>query len=314
MYSTPTNQKTIGADECGYTLRVTDGPPMDAVETWFGIWIYFWSLQVSVQRPGGAYSGGGHFGLQWGHQDGLHGLINFGMYDNVTGVPDCVNRGSIPTDPLFDGSDDSYHFAWNYNDIIKFRMFKSPKQNWTAAELSPGLNQSPEYTGTDQVFGGPLGDETAFRCILKVNDQPWRFFRDVLMKDAAPVQPIVGPVLWTERILSTDPLGDPPVWLPTDWPETPTGGFRDVIWDGRGPAGDTYSVHYSFGGAGTSNVSLISDSYGQWVQWAGGQTRTNPEGALLVTDSTFYDAPRPNVTPNPGLDPAARVATPRPWY
>ena len=319
MYATPTNPKTNFADEIGWTLQVTQGPQMNT-HVWEGIWIYFWGMQVSFRRPNGDLSGGGHIGLQWGHLDNQHGLINYGMYDLVVPGDNVTTRGSIASvNPLFGNAfaeygDSTSFFPWQYGQIIKFRIYPSPRQDWTAAELYDGNQQPPEYSGVDQKTSGTYGAETAYRCSIKIDDQPWVAFRDVLMKDTATSKAITGPVFWTEKILNTDVNGTPPIWDPTDWPYSPIGKFRNVDWDGPDVCGNTFGTHYSFSGAGTSNVSIVTDSYGQWVQWAGGQTRTNPEGTLLTTDSTFYDDPRPNVSPNPSLDPAARIATPRPWW
>jgi hypothetical protein len=323
MYSTPTAAKIAVADEIGWTLRVSQGPPLDT-HVWEGIWIYFWGMQVSFRQPNGDLSGGGHIGLQWGHIDGHHCLINYGMYDLVVPGSNVTTRGSnasltnptVFVDAFSEYGDSTYFFKWNYGDIIKFRIYPSPRQDWTAAELYDGNQQPPEYSGVDQKASGTYGAETAYRCSIKINDRPWIPFRDVLMKNTAPSKAITGPTFWTEKILSTDPAGTPPVWAPTDWPYSPHGEFRNPIWDGINVLGNSWSTHYSFNGVGSvSNVQFITDSYGQWLQWAGGTTRTNDEGSLLTpNNATFWDTPRPNVSPNPGLDPAVRVPTPRPWY
>jgi hypothetical protein len=330
IYSNPALYNPY-AYECGITIKAISGPPILG-NTWIGIWVYFWAMQFGFRRPDNSSSGGGHLGLIWANDDvstGVRSVINCGIYDDIYGpivAPDLSTvRGSIPDSRYFVGGADSYVWlrpdgspGWNYGDVISFRVFLSPKQNWTAAELHGGANQPVEYLGVNQKTSGTYGAETAYRCVVKRNNEPWMFFRDVLMKDTiqAPSPAIQGPSIFTEPIYDTDPANTPHFGL-GEWPYSPCAEWRDFIWDGRRAAPGTWNATYA-ADRPNSDVRLVTDGGVQWVQHITDGvtplTRTNADSTILTpTFSSFFTASPSNVSPSI-TDNAARVTTTRPWY
>jgi hypothetical protein len=309
MYSTPRSFVTgsggiaSNASEAGITIRPVSGP---AVVTGSppDVFVYFWALQVDIRKSDGTIMGGGHFGVQWCNPKdasagvGHFGRINWGCYDGFyTPDPNAVCRSSKFLAPF-----DQYgNFHWEYGWDMKFRVFKSPKQNWLAAELDPGSSQAAPYVGTDQ-----QASETAWRVIMKINTDPWIFVRDVLVKNADGVgyAAIAAPIFWTEYIPWTTGADA--------WPGAPEAYFSEFTWDGAHP-GMGFDVSYgSAVGLTHNNVSLK----GNYISHEGNVaiTRTVAEGSILTPPSGFYPTRPANVTPNPSLDPAARITTPRPWF
>jgi hypothetical protein len=123
------------ASEAGITIRPVSGPAI-AYGSAPSVFVYFWALQVDIRKSDGTVMGGGHFGVQWcnpldaSQGSGHYGRINWGCYDGFyTPDPNAVCRSSKFLAPF-----DQYgNFRWEYGDIMKFRVFKSPKQNWLAA-------------------------------------------------------------------------------------------------------------------------------------------------------------------------------------
>lgn len=308
IYATPQmNGNRQFANECGITMQFVQGPPM-APSGWLGIWVYYVSMQVSWRNAAGAHVGGGHFGLIWQNTlpDKKHSAVNFGIYDDTPGHADfAVFRGSIPTDPQFvsDGGTETYLWDWDYGDTVTFRVFKSPKQNYVASELTVIDTQVPPYVGTNQ-----QPDEVAFRCTVQRNTLPPVFYRDILVKGASGNRPMHSPVSWLEPLIDQDGEGDP-VYEVGDWPYNPIGRIKDFVWDGRKASLDWIATY---------NAEPNSDCVinGDWIEYRGNKllTRTVPDGTIINPPSTFYKASPANVSPNSSLDPAARATTPRPWF
>ena len=305
MYCYPRSHfgtQALRASEAGITIRPQSGPAIAAGSP-PDVFVYFWALQVSILASDGTERGGGHFGIQWCNpQDasagnGHYGRINWGCYDaTIGGLAVC--RGSLWQPPF-----DAYgNYRWEYGREYKFRIFKSPKQNYLAAELDAGSLQVAPYVGTNQ-----QADETAYRVIMKVDENPWFTVRDCLIKQADGVgyKCLGGPIFWTEYI---------PYSAGADaWPGAPDGWFKDFVWDGAHP-GATFDVLYG-GGVGLTHNN-VSIKGGEWISQEGNVaiTRTTPEGSILTAPSLFHPTRPANVSPNPSLDGAARVSTPRPWY
>lgn len=339
MYAQPLPLPAPYAEECGYTMKYTAGPSVGTTG-WLGVWFYFAAMQVGFRQVDGSSSGGGHFGVLWGTEpDPGHWNLNFGFYDDVVGGGVTV-RGTKPYanpgPPFYSaGGEDTYWWYGQggsaignpglaYGDTLQVRVFKSPKQDWLAADLSVGY-PNPEYNGVNQKTSGSLGAETAIRMMYRIKRvgasgyTPWAWFRDVLFKNLAPSMFMKDPMFWTEQNVNHD--GNSPSFSPGDWPYGPTWQFRDVVWDGRRTAPYLtcfYGADDINPATKKSDVRLITDDGVQWVQFISnntGLTRQTAHNAVVTpTLGTFWDPAPANVTPNPSLDNSARVATPHPWY
>lgn len=308
MYSTPSLPAAVDhADECGVTFKPISGPPMDPSSGFFGIWTYFWAFSLYIESTTGTMTGGGHFGPQWDdgvvpYGTGRHNCLNWGCYDEVTGGLTAL-RGT-----LYDLSDDfgpNGLFYFDYGDSISMRLFKSPKQDWTDADLDSGTGQvAPYTTGNNQ-----QANETAFRCVVKRNQGPWIFFRDVLVRDARASKPLLLPQLFTENLYDQNPA-DTPHFAVDSYPYDSICDFSDFIWDGR-RVGNSWTLTYV---SGATNVDqrVQASTYIRHIG-ATGTTQTNPPGTVIAAPTNFYTAAPANVTPAI-TDVSARVATRRPWY
>ena len=308
MYVTPqavVPGQPLRAHEAGITIRPVSGPAMAAGSP-PDVFVYFWALQVDILNSAGTVMGGAHYGVQWvnaeNSDDAHYGRINWGCYDGYfpeAPFPGAICRGSTFQPPFSPEG----NFRWEYGWDMKFRIFKSPKQDWLAAELDAGAEQEAPYIGTNQ-----QANEVAWRVIMKINDLPWMFVRDVLIKDADGIgyKPIGGPIFWTEYI----PYGAGP----DAWPGNPDGWFKEFVWDGAHP-GQEFFVDY-----GASHATIVHNNISikdtNWISQEGGAalTRTVPQGTYLTPPAGFHTQRPANVAPNPSLDPAARIATPRPHF
>lgn len=339
MYAEPVNIPTASryADECGYTMKYTNGPSVGTTG-WLGVWLYFAAMQIGFRQPDGSSSGGGHFGMMWGSDpDPGHWNLNFGFYDDVAGGGVTV-RGtkpySNPGPPFFNAGGEDTYWWYNggvpgtqglpYGDTFQCRVFVSPKQNWLAADLTPGYPQ-PEYNNVNQKASGTLGAETAIRMIYRTKRSgdtgwtPWFWFRDVLFKNLATSKPMKDPMFWTEQLVNHD--ANSPTFPAGQWPYNPRWQFRDVIWDGRRTL-TNFNCYYGADDINPatkrSDIRQITDDGVQWFQFysdnAGLTRQTAHNTVLNPTTSTFWDPAPSNVTPNPSLDSSTRVATPRPWF
>jgi hypothetical protein len=204
------------AERCGVDIQVVTGPPRDRDPGDVGF--VFWAMQVSFIDDRGSIVAGGHFGLQWFAAGAAtrYGVVNWGVYDDVIGGG-AVLRGSVPTDPRFVdiGVGPSWGFDYEYGDRVRFRCQRSPRQDWTAAELDRGDGQRRPYLRSDQ-----RPDETAWRVTIEnlADGAPPAVFRDVLVKRSAPGAALAHPILWTE---CSHPVLD----------QGPVVRFANLVWD-----------------------------------------------------------------------------------
>lgn len=326
IYTLPSNTYgTIRAalDEVGCDMMIYSGPPLTGPITDIGL--YYWAMQAGFNTESGSSAGGGHFGIQV--IDNLEGIpkrtvVNWGVYDDTPGHPDfAVFRGTTPIGNGFAeiGIDttESHYFDWNYGEWLRFRIFKSPKQDWTSTDLTVGSGQVAPYIGTNQQ---PL--ETAFRCTIQNvsrNAVPV-VYRDVLVRNARLLKPMNAGIFFTE------PIGAP---SQETWPYNPEMRYRNVNIDGYRTA-YAYSVNYQ---DGVRNAGVYMAPGGEYIAHKGYETaqgyQLSPRrgrtlggvpvpladlGQILQPGSLFWDAPPANVTPAPLAGPPTPTATPRPWY
>jgi hypothetical protein len=316
IYSTPTLAHPY-ADEVGCTIKWLTGPDMTST-TDTHISVYFAAMQFGFRKADNSSAGGGHLGLIWGdYPRPGHAVLNCGIYDDTYGVTNSVTRGSIPTHYELTGGPASYDWnrygvagrsGWDYGDEVTFRVFRSPKQNWLAAQLDNGSLQPPEYTSVDQKTSGTYGAETAFRCVVQRNNEAPFFFRDVLIKSAATSAALTGPSFFLE------PIFDNAFISVGSWPFNPSVQFRAVAWDG---CRCVKSWTLTYGPQVNSDQTLITDgSSRQWLRYTtndAGLTRTNADGTGVTMSNAWWPTPPSNVSPAI-TDNAARVTTPRPWF
>jgi hypothetical protein len=262
IYATPVlppGQARAGA--CGVDLQVLAGPPRDRDPG--DVSFVFWALQISFVDEQGTVVGGGHFGLQWftAGSRTRFGVVNWGVYDDLIGDY-AVFRGSVPTDPAFVdiGVPPSWGVDYEYGDWCRFRCFRSPRQDWSGAELDVGERQPGRSHHQDQGR-----DETAFRVTFEnlTAGAPPVVFRDVLVRGAASIRPLAYPVLWTET--SHDVLARGTI-----------ARFANLWWDGP-DAIQRVRVSYA---EGTRETECSVDRDGAIVQ-AGGHPRHTPAGTEL---------------------------------
>lgn len=303
--------------EVGVDLRFVQGPPLSAASTpWTHVLLYFLALQVDWVDNAGTVVGGGHFGLQVYDNVDLGSanrtVVNWGVYDDTIATPNSVCRSSIPIDfqHFIDVNNEvSFGFDFQYGEWIRFRVFKSPKQNWLANEIKPGANQVPPYVDTDQ-----QADEEAWRCTIQRIDRDEYpiAFHDALIKGPATTAPLQNGQCWVE------PIGWDVSNLETLWNYSPQCDVRMHDIDGSGGnVITTFQAHYA---PTTTNADItFHDTAGAvpgFVRMEGresGMTRTTAEGTVLAPPVGYFDARPANVTPAI-TDVAARVATPRPWF
>lgn len=284
---------------------ITQGPPL-TTGGWTTVLLYFWACEPDFVDNNGTGVGGGHFGLQAYDNGALarKTVINWGCYDDSIGGG-ATFRSTKPTDSRFIdyGNQSSYGFAWEYLKWYRFRIFRSPKQNYLAAEINAGNLQVAPWVGTDQ-----QSTEVAFRCTIQnITDGGIPIvFQDVLVKNAATSKPITNGMIWTEPIDNgTGGISN------QVWPYSPICRVRHTVFDGA-RIDQHYQVTYY---ATATHCDGIIDASG-YAQMYGTNvlTRSNAEGTVIDIPSTYWDDSPANVSPNPSLDGSARVATPRPWY
>jgi hypothetical protein len=262
IYATPVlSAGRERAEVCGVDIQVLAGPPRDHDPGDVGF--VYWAMQISFVDESGAGVGGGHFGLQWFSAGAptRFGVINWGVYDDLVGDY-ATFRGSVPTDPRFVdiGVPPSWGVDYEYGDWCRFRCFRSPRQDWTAAELDTGDRQPRRRHRTDQ-----SPEETAFRVTVEnvsAGAAPVAF-RDVLIRNAAPTRAFAYPVLWTEtgpHVLARGPVVR----------------FANLWWDGPGTIERARVSYYE----GQTDTECRLDAQGAIVQ-AGARRRETPPGTEL---------------------------------
>jgi hypothetical protein len=306
MYLNSFGRKRQRCDEMGMDIQIVQGPPLTS-GGWTDLWLYFWAMQPDFVDNSGNITGGGHFGLQAQDNDSLvrKSVINWGSYDNSLGGG-ATFRSSKPTNPIFIdyGNPSSYGFPWNYGKWYRFRVYKSPKQNYLAAEINDGSGQVAPYVGTNQ-----QANETAFRCTIQnITDHevPIVMF-DILAKDAATTKAIANGMIWCE------PLGDGGPTEPNQvWPFSPICKVRHPVFDGAN-VDSQYEITYYNGTPTAAHCDVILGSDYFQMYGTSSLTRTNPHGTILTSPSALWDAPESNA--NIGYSSTvAGGATPRPWY
>lgn len=305
IYAVPGSRRRDAVDEIGVDIRPVQGPPIHT-RNWGDVLLYYWALQVDFLDPSGISVGAGHVGIQAYDNDDLpdnqRTVVNWGCYDNsVSGT----FRQTIQLSPNFLDINIpvSFGYPWEYGDWLRFRVFKSPKQDWVANEITPGGNQVPPYVGTDQ-----QADEVAFRCTIENVTKGWPpvEFHDVLIKNPRATKPIGDGQFWCEPIKQAAWGGD----IDSDWPYSPICDFREWIFDGRGMAANVTATYSAT--ATNCDVVAVSGTPG-YYSLKGNVTRTNSDGTIIAVPSGYWDAPESNVTPAV-TDTSTRVPTPRPWY
>lgn len=181
-------------DEISAMFRVIDKPRADLV---------FWAVQINFRQVDGTSRGGAHFGLQTsqGLSNATKTAINWGGYDDV--LPKLGDnssptfRGSRPTIPNAGSDSASPLFAWHPDVDYLFRVFRSPKQNWTDAELT-------DETGN--VGGDQQPGEVAWRCtITDVATGVETWIRDILVPNCHTTAGMMNPIMWDEDFNNTTP-------------------------------------------------------------------------------------------------------------
>ena len=234
------------------------GPPRDRDPG--NVSFVFWAMQMSFVDDAGTVVGGGHFGLQWFTAGAAtrFGVINWGVYDDLIGNY-AVFRGSVPRDPRFVdiGVPPSWGVDYEYGDWCRFRCHRSPRQDWSGAELDVGDRQPVDRHHRDQD-----AEEVAFRVTFEnlTAGAPPAVFRDVLIRRAARARAMAYPVLWTETEHAVLARG-------------PVARFANLQWDGP----DTIRrVRVSYADA-TVDTQCGIDADGTIVQ-AGAHRRLTPGG------------------------------------
>lgn len=307
MYAYQWTRRRTRVDEAGCDFRPVQGPNINT-RNWSEVWLYYWAFQVDFLDEAGAETGGGHFGLQaYANPDLPDGftstVVNWGVYDSVIGGLTTFRSAQVLDNVTFAdiNSDVSFGYRWQYGHWYRFRVFKSPKQDWTAPEIRPADGQVPPYVGTDQ-----QATEVAYRCTIQdltAGTVPFDF-HDVLIKNPAASKPMVTGVMWTEEVSL------PGFDLQTTWTDSPICDFRAVDWDGSEMISQ-WQTTYSASSA-NNDVRFVSGSPG-YIRMLGPVTRTNAQNTIVNTPTGFYDAAQPNVTPDIH-DLSPRVATPRPHF
>lgn len=306
IYVNTSSAKRSRANEIGIDMRAVQGPPLPAGALWGDALLYYWAQQISFYNNAGAHLGAGHIGIQAYDITELptRTVVNWGCYDDsVAGQ----FRSSTVHGPQFTnfGNDVSLGYPWDYGEWIRFRVFRSPKQNWLAADLAPGDNQVAPYVGTNQ-----QASEVAFRCTIQnlTRGTPPVVFHDVLVKNAATNRPMSDDGFWTEPI----PQASWPGTIEVDWPHDPICDFRNVDFDGPGHVTLCQRTY----GATTANCDTlaVNAAGGQpgYIRMSGGVTRTQADDTTFAPPTGYWATPQANVAATP--DPAAPGTTPRPWF
>lgn len=302
-----------GFAEVGADMRFTQGPPIRSWP-WAHVLLYYQAIQINFQNDAGAVVGGGHFGLQIYDNselgDAKRTVINWGVYDDTIGTPYAVFRSSIPIDYehfLDVNNPVSFGFDFEYGEWIRFRVFKSPKQDWVANEIKPGTFQVPPYVDTDQ-----QPDEVAYRCTLEnvSRGTPPVAFNDVLIKSPAD-RPCFFGGAWLE------PLGDSDLYR--TWYFSPICEFRHFVFDGGQNTVVNFVCEYTQAGPHGDAINCNTTSHAGtpgFIRMEGresGMTQSTAHGTIMAPPSGFWDAVPPNVTPNV-TDTSPRIPTRRPWF
>lgn len=222
--------------------------------------LVYWATQCSMRQADGTTQAGGfHFGLQTAAAlpNSTDTAVNFGGYDTVVGGL-ATFRGSISPLPAGPGGPPSPLYEWYADRDYYMRVFKSPKQNYVAAELSTDGTQSG-----DQQVG-----EIAWR--LEVTDMTTMvttFVRDLLVPLCHATTPMYAPNNWDEDF-NNDTL---PV--------------ATVAWDVRFSEQRVdkrlvTEVALDFP-AGFDNTDIGTDRYGFWDRSV--VTRVGTQAQLLAT-------------------------------
>jgi hypothetical protein len=309
IYCFPSASKRPRVDEIGFDMRVTNGPVMAPPGDFSGgCFLYFWAFQIDFYDNSDVGVGGGHIGLQaYNHPDITYkGMINWGVYDDTIGGGATFRSGPMLTDDVFVdiNAGVSFGYTWFYNHWYRFRVYKSPKQDYVANEIYDGSGQIAPYVGTDQQT-----DEVAFRCTVQdvtAGSVPFDF-HDVLVKSPATSKPMALNSFFTEPFQDAGYGGN----IFTEWPWSPEWHVRHINMDGIGNSIGSFQIDYSVGTA-NCNITAVSATPG-YMRQKGGETRTNAALSVLTTPTGFFDAAPANVTPDIH-DTATRIATPRPWY
>lgn len=148
--------------------------------------LVYHAMQVSFRQVDGTTRGGAHTGLQSSYTNNnvTKTSVNWGGYDDIVGAG-ATFRGSFPTLPVQGTNYTSPLFAWYPDRDYQFRVFKSPKQNYLAAELT---------AGGDQVAG-----EIAWRAtVTDLSTGVVTIIRDLLVPNCNTVSGMNAPVMWSE--------------------------------------------------------------------------------------------------------------------
>jgi hypothetical protein len=186
----------------------------------------------------------------------------------------------------------SYGYDWNYGDVYRFRIFKSPRQDWTAAELDNGDQQVPPYVDSDQ-----QPDEVAFRLTVQniTRHEVPVTLRDVLIRGTVSSLAMFGPNFWTE------------VYTPQGFTYNGDVKFSNMVWDGARVIKNVI-VSYSPSAPSTTNCFLDGGAIRQQTN----ATRTVADNTLVALPSNHWPTPPPNVAPTPVAETPS--PTRRPWY
>jgi hypothetical protein len=313
MYCQPSNPKRAFVDEAGVDLMVTQGPPLWDNSVWGNVWLYYWAMQINFVNDVGAGVGGGHCGIQAYDNPLLtkKAIVNWGVYDDTIGNYATFRQSEVLTADAFIDINNNVSMGvvpygpadWDYGDWLRFRVFRSPKQDWLASQIKPGDQQVPPYVDTDQ-----QPDEVAFRCSIEnlTKGRPPVPFHDVLIKSPAASRPMTDGEFWTE------PIGYE-AGLDSTWLFSPEARWRHHVWDG--PTVITnWQAHYA-ASAANCDIVAVAAAGGQpgYLSQRGGTTRTTVDGTILTAPAGFWNDPQPNVASNIH-DNAPRVATRRPWF
>jgi hypothetical protein len=304
-----TNRRTR-ADEVGIDIRAVQGPPLPQGPLWGDALLYYWAQQINFVDDVGAGVGGGHIGIQAYDNWDLatkRTVVNWGVYDDIIGGGAVFRSSAVLTPDVFDDINNpvSMGMDWDYGDWLRFRVFRSPKQDWTADEIFPGTGQVPPYVGTDQ-----QPDEVAFRCTIEnlTRGTVPIAFHDALIKNAAASKPMTNGQFWTEPIAQASYPGD----IDNDWPWDPICDFRNLVFDGVEPV-TLFSRAYNVVSQNT-DIFAVDASGGEpgYIRHVTAVSRVNLDDTTFAPPVGFWDTPQPNVAPNPDLTTPA--ATPRPWF
>lgn len=260
-------------NEFSFILRVIQKPLSDLV---------FFAGQVTMRQADGSNRGGVHFGLQTAQNltSTQKTAVNWGGYDDITA---STFRGSISSlTPNPNGGTPSPLFDWFADRDYLLRIFKSPKQNWVAAELD---------SGGDQAAG-----EIAWRfTITDLSTGTTTFVRDLLIPNCHTTAAMYSPAVWSEDFNDTTP---PTATVPWDVRFSETrldGNLATHTWaDYAGSLTNTTLDTNDHVGFRIRSVASRSTSQGAYLNIPGPAIRTttaNSLGSATASSSLSLTAP-----------------------